>query len=223
MPEAPVDESAQAPAAEPQPVARTAEDIAREQQEFAAKQRRAKQTVRNLLIALLACLGVVVVLLVAVPRDDSSRLSTVDFHQVADGLQDSAAMTLAVPDVDDRWIANRADYTPDTDTGLDVWYVGLRTPNKQFISITQSSEVNATWQVQQLTPRKATGTTTIDGVEFTVYDQRDDSDYAGRSDYALTADVDGTTLIFNGTADDDEFAQLVTATLTSMGAGSEAS
>lgn len=144
MPEAPVDESAQAPAAEPQPVARTAEDIAREQQEFAAKQRRAKQTVRNLLIALLACLGVVVVLLVAVPRDDSSRLSTVDFHQVADGLQDSAAMTLAVPDVDDHWIANRADYTPDTDTGLDVWYVGLRTPNKQFISITQSSEVNAT-------------------------------------------------------------------------------
>ncbi|MEY4981103.1 MAG: hypothetical protein RL174_441, partial [Actinomycetota bacterium] len=44
----------------------------------AAAKRRAKQTVINLLLSLAATLGIVIVTVLAVPRDDSNRIQPVD-------------------------------------------------------------------------------------------------------------------------------------------------
>jgi hypothetical protein len=51
-----------------------------------------------------------------------------------------------------------------------------------------------------------------------VHDQRGQTGFTkGQNDYALVGEAAGTTLILNGTAEDDEFERLVTATLASLG------
>jgi hypothetical protein len=94
----------------------------------AARIRRARQTTRNLILALIATLAAVGLMLVLVPRDDSSQLERVDWAARAESLQGQAAMTLASPVLPDGWYANHADYEDDTTDGLQTWDVGFVTP-----------------------------------------------------------------------------------------------
>ncbi len=57
----------------------------------------------------------------------------------------------------------------------------------------------------------ATGTTTIDGIEYTVYDNRESSDDVGNARYALTTEAGGTTFVLLGTGSDEEFTTLASA------------
>ena len=48
-----------------------------------AAKHRAKQTVRNLLLSLLVSLGLVVAIVLGVPRDDSNLIQEVDYIAIA--------------------------------------------------------------------------------------------------------------------------------------------
>ena len=54
------------------------------------------------------------------------------------------------------------------------------------------------------------GTTTIGGLDWLVYDQRD-ADDPGNYAYSLTTTVDRSSYVLHGTADDTEFETLATA------------
>lgn len=184
----------------------------------AARIRRARQTTRNLILALIATLAAVGLMLVLVPRDDSSQLERVDWAARAESLQGQAAMTLASPVLPDGWYANHADYEDDTTDGLQTWDVGFVTPANAYIGLQQVHGGNPTWLANQLADRPATGERTIAGHVFEVHDQRGQPGFTkGQNDYALVGEAAGTTLILNGTAEDDEFERLVTATLASLG------
>ena len=168
-----------------------------------SRRHRAAQTTRNLVWALVATLIVVLFLFLVVVRPDPQAADPIDFATVAS--QSQADAPLAAPVLPEGWSANRADLTRSGD--IQVWYIGLITPTDQFIALNQGIAANPTWVDNVLASAKPTGTTTIDGTEWTVYDHRDGDD-PGNLAYALVTEVGTSTYVLHGTASDNEFALL---------------
>lgn len=118
--------------------------------EDAAAKRRARQTVRNLLLSLIACAGLVLALVLIVPRDDSSRIQRVDYKSIAAEVQSSTGLDILVPNLPKGWWCNKATWTGKSPDGVKTWYLGLIGPNNQYVGLTQGFDVNPTWFVGQL-------------------------------------------------------------------------
>ncbi|MCP2030324.1 hypothetical protein L1277_000388 [Okibacterium sp. HSC-33S16] len=180
----------------------TPEETAARKAENSRKYRGAK-TVNNLVYSLLVTVALVVIIVLAVPRTDSSMLESVDYSAVQASAQEAYPQPLANPDLPGSWSANRADVNK-TD-GVQTWNIGLITPSDQFIGITQGIDANETWMAQQLKKSLASSTVTIDGLEWTVYDNRDKADRYGNVHYALATVAGDSTFLVYGTAKDAEF------------------
>lgn len=169
---------------------------------------RKRKTVNNLVYSLLVCVGLVLIIALAVPRADSSLVAEVDYAAVAVEAQSSSEHTLANPDLPGSWSSNRAE--ADKSGGVSSWNIGLITPSQQYVGITQGFDANETWVSQQLRQSTASSTITVDGVEWTVYDNRGRADM-GNVEYALTTESGASTFIVFGTASDDEFLTVASA------------
>jgi hypothetical protein len=169
---------------------------------------RKRKTVNNLAYSVLVCVGLVLIIALAVPRADTSLVAEVDYGAVAAEAQASSEHTLANPDLPGSWSANRAE--ADKAGGVSSWNLGLLTPENEFIGVTQGFDANETWLAQQLRQSAASSTITVDGVEWTVYDNRSRDD-VGNVEYALTTEAGASTFILFGTADDEEFLTVASA------------
>ncbi len=83
-------------------------------------------------------------------------------------------------------------------------------PGEQYIGLDQGIGANPTWQAALLNNAKESGTVTIEGVSWTIFDQRDASD-PGNYAYSLATTRGDSTVLLHGSASDDEFALLATA------------
>jgi len=173
--------------------------------------RRANQTWFNLVVALVASLAIVAFLVIVVVRpDQSSQPKTVDWRQVASQAQGTAPSPLVVPELPSSWTANRAEYQADTADDVPTWGIGFLTPKEQYIGLTQGFGANDSWLADQLDRNRATGSITIGGREWVVYDHRDAAD-PGNLAYALVTELDGSDLVLAGTASNAEFRTLAVA------------
>ena len=176
-----------------------------------SRNHRQRQTVRNLVLALGASLLVVLVIVLIVPRSDSPIEPDIDVAAVSEQAQIAIDDELAVPDLPEGWRANAAEIRSSAADGVTAWYVGYLTPSDEYIGVYQGVDANPTWVAGLLSRTLATGTTTIDGIEYTVYDNRESTDDVGNARYALTTEAGGTTFVLLGTATEAEFATLATA------------
>jgi hypothetical protein len=173
--------------------------------------RRQHQTAFNLVLALIASLGIVLFLVAVVVRPDTSVGDrTVDYRQVASQAE-VPGVTLAAPVLPKGFTSNRADYKDKTSDGVSVWTVGLITPDKQFISVQQGIKANATWVSNELEQHAATGSRAIAGTKWTVYDRRAEGDDAGNQAYSLVSTFGTNTVVLSGTANDSSFRTVATA------------
>lgn len=117
-------------------------------QDSAAKH-RAKQTVINLVLSLVACLGIVIVTVLAVPRDDSNRIKPVDYVAAAETAEASSSLILIAPTLPEGWWANQAKWNAVASDGVKVWKVGFVGPKNQYVGVTQGFAVNPTWTAMQ--------------------------------------------------------------------------
>nr|WP_217488518.1 DUF4245 family protein [Curtobacterium sp. Csp1] len=108
----------------------------------ARRTRREHQTAFNLVLALIASLGIVLFLVLVVVRPDQTVDRTVDYQQIA-SQANVPGVTLAAPDLPKDYSANRADFQDKTSDGVKVWTVGLITPDKQYIGLQQGIDANA--------------------------------------------------------------------------------
>ncbi len=168
-----------------------------------SRRHRANQTLFNLVLATLASLGIVVFLFAVVVRPDTAPPAPVDYVSVAEGA--NADVPLAAPVVPADWYANAARYRPEF--GVQTWYVGFITSGEGFIALNQGIDANVTWVTAEVDGRSATGETSIGGVDWQVYDHRDEGS-SGNYAYALAAEFDGSTVVLHGTASDAEFESL---------------
>ncbi len=170
-----------------------------------SRNHRAAQTTRNLVWALVATLLVVLAVVLVVVRPDPASGPAIDYRTVASQAQGGIDTALAAPDLPDGWVANAAELR--TRASVAAWYIGFITPKEQFIALNQGFDANDTWVDGLLESNAPTGSTSIGGVSWTVYDHRDAKE-PGNLAYALVTTIGASTYVLHGTADDAEFAEL---------------
>ncbi len=159
---------------------------------------RANQTLRNLILSLIATVALVLVLVAVVVRPGPGATKPIDWHSVAAQSQVEASEKLTDPALPSGWTSNRAELTTGSDS-ISTWYIGFISPRDSYVGVKQGIRANETWVSQQLDERPATGTTEIDGVAWDVYDHRT-ADDPGNLAYSLVATVGTTSYLVYGTA-----------------------
>jgi hypothetical protein len=177
---------------------------------------RANQTTRNLVLALLASLAVVLFIVLVVVRPDQTLTKPVNYRTVAAQAQSGITEPLAAPVLPSGWRSNDAELKAGDGKTI-TWYVGLLTPKQQFIAIEEGIKAGDTWLGSLIGKAQPTGHVTIDGIRWTIYDQRSASD-AGNFQYSLTSTVDKTQYVLHGSADTAEFHELAGALATFLAA-----
>ena len=113
--------------------------------EDSAAKHRAKQTLRNLILSLIACLGLVLAIVLIVPRDDSNRIQPVDYKASASQAASASGEEILAPEIPQGWWANRTNWVANPADGVAYWKVGFVGPKNQWIGMTQAFDVNPTW------------------------------------------------------------------------------
>ncbi|MFC6354978.1 DUF4245 domain-containing protein [Luethyella okanaganae] len=176
-----------------------------------SRKHRARQTINNLALSLLATLALVAVIVLLVPRSDKPLDRAVDYATVAVEAQRSTRGVLANPALPEGWRSNAAELRTGSADKIQAWYIGFLTPQDQFIGMTQAFDANPSWLAAQLENTLATGTTTVGGIRWTIYDNRDSPDDLGNVRYAMTSEAGSSTYALAGTADPAEFSALAEA------------
>lgn len=170
-----------------------------------------RKTVNNLVLSLLVSLGMVVVIVLAVPRGNYEPDRSVDVAALAQDAQPSSAMPLVVPTLDDAWVATQAEVRESKAEQVTFWFVGYIAPDEQFAAFKEAIGANPTWVATQLDNRTATGTKTSAGVEWTVYDHSELSADSTNVRYGMTTEANGVTYIVYGTTSETNMWQLADA------------
>lgn len=182
-----------------------------------SRRHRSNQTLLNLVFALLASLGIVLFLVLVVVRPDGATRAPVDYRADAVLSQPTVGHTLAAPKLPTGWSAN-ADGVQTGSDKIVFWNVGLITPSQQYVGIIQGIDANATWVANKLTGAAATGTTTIGGLTWQIYDRRTDST-AGNYAYSLSTVSGASSIVLHGTATAAEFRTLAAAIIEQLNTG----
>jgi hypothetical protein len=169
---------------------------------------RDRKTLFNLLYALLASVALVAVIILMVPRSETSLIEPIDYAQVAQSAQASMPVPLAVPRLDEGWSANAAEIRTAPTDGVLSWYIGLISPENQYVGLTQAVEANPSWLSAQVAQGLASGVVDIDGVEWTIYDNRSTSADVGNAEYALVTEAGDSTYVLFGTAEPVEIEEV---------------
>ncbi|MEY4275837.1 MAG: hypothetical protein RIS26_300 [Actinomycetota bacterium] len=113
--------------------------------ELSAKERRAKQTINNLLLSILATVGVVIAVVLMVPRDESSRIPKIDYVAVATQAASSSKNNIVVPEIPNGWWSNQAKWLANPIDAVPRFEAGFVGAKNEYIGYTQAFGVNPTW------------------------------------------------------------------------------
>ncbi|TFD28348.1 DUF4245 domain-containing protein [Cryobacterium cryoconiti] len=169
---------------------------------------RSHKTVNNLVLSLLATLGMVFVLVLLVPRSEAPLNRAVDFAAVAEQVQIGIDEPLLVPALPADWTANSAQWRAGGTDKIPSWNIGLLTPADEYIGLTQALGANPSWLADKLEDTAASGTVTIAGVTWDVHRNPAPEKDRGNFESALVTAAGDSTYLLVGTADDDELAAL---------------
>ncbi|GAA1205838.1 DUF4245 domain-containing protein [Rhodoglobus aureus] len=173
-----------------------------------SRKHRANQTLFNLVIATVASLGIVLLLVLVVVRPTDDKPVTADYQTIAADAQTDASEPLLAPTLPPDWYANSARL--GTSSSVQTWYIGFVTPpspSAQFVALEQGIEANETWLSIATDGAPATDATTIEGIDWKIYDRRSSSG-TGNYAYSMSAQIAGSTVVLHGTATDNEFELL---------------
>ena len=172
----------------------------------AAAQRRARQTVINLILSLAATVALVLVMVLIVPRDDSNQIPHVDYKAVAADAIDATKLPIVVPNIEADWWSNSARVSTKPTDGTDgSWYVGFVGPKNQYIGLTQTFKTNPTWVALQLSEKQQTGEIQTGQRVWQVWQSVEKHVPAKTRDFMLVSGQGDDTFLIYGTASEREF------------------
>ena len=171
--------------------------------------KRANASVIGMVIALLVCVlaFLPIVLMNPAPKGEGFR-PDVDVAAIARNATGVAGFTPVTPDTGDTFKPNYARWESGSGSGVPTWEIGFLTPKENFIGLTQTSQANPTWVLQQTENLPVTGTRSAGGQEWELRD-------SGKEKRSMVLEYRGTTIVLNGTANLDEFATLAAAVVKS--------
>jgi hypothetical protein len=161
---------------------------------------RGRQTVRDMVLSMLAIGGVVFVGYLFIPHSEGAGPKAVDYRSAAASAKRAAPYPLLTPEgLSDRWKATSFEYNHDK-ARPKAWHLGFLTPGGQYAAVEQSLEPleeAVTGAAEGAKPDG--GTVTIGGQEW----QR----YKGKSYRALVVRSGDATTVVTGSADWDELTE----------------
>lgn len=177
-------------------------------------QRRAKQTIRNLVLSLIVTTGLVAAIYLGVPRDDSNRITAVDYQSISVSASDSLGQQALSPEVPADWWANAARL--ETTLGVVSWYVGFVTEDNQYIGLSQAFDSNSSWESSLLSSNFQDGQIELSGLTWEIWPTLNPSSPPGTTEYALLHRLDNSVVVIYGTAATSDFEQLARAISTEL-------
>ena len=186
--------------------------------EDAAKQRRARQTLVNLVLALAACLGLVLVIVLITPRSDENLIPHVDYRAIAKTTEEATSLPILAPKLKAGWWSNGARFESGSADGVKSWYVGFVGPKGEYTGVTQAFKSNPTWVALKLQGDLPVSQVKIGGRTWTIYKSQQTNNPPKTMDYALYTSVDrgsghrDDVLVYGtaGPAETQNFANLIT-------------
>jgi hypothetical protein len=162
---------------------------------------------QNLVLSLLAVLGMVAVLVLIVPRVNSVSGPPVDIHATAVDVQHRTNWPIVeAVGLPQGWTPTSARYVRTTD-GFSTWHAGYQTPSGTYVAVEQTMDPTSRWVEAQTNRAPKVGTLDAGGRTWVKYERDtkvqnslvDDPKAPGRL----------TTLV-TGTATFEEMADFVT-------------
>lgn len=148
--------------------------LARAQSRQRAEQRR-RATWPAMITALLVVLGIVVALLLIVPRTSGVTQPPVDVAAGARAASLQVAFTPSVPmDLPTGWRATSVRTTPASG-GVLTWHAGYLTPDEQYAALEQGKDAPRAWLKEQTRGGRVDGTMTVNGLVWDRYVTADGS------------------------------------------------
>jgi Protein of unknown function (DUF4245) len=188
--------------------------------EDAAAKRRARQTVTNLILALIASMGIMLAIVLIVPRDDSNRIQPVDYKSIAADASTVSAHQVLAPVMPKGWWANSARYNDKPDDGVQNWYLGFVGPKNQYIGLTQAFGINPTWLAYQVKDDAKTGTQAIGSYTWDIYEATQPNDPPKTKDYQMVLKYNKTDVaIIYGVAKPSDFVTIATSIQNKLAEG----
>lgn len=123
----------------------------------AAAKRRARQTVVNLALSLLATLGLVLAIVLMVPRDDSNKIQRIDYVSIANDAAAASKFKVVAPELPFEWWANKAQWSANPVDTVPAFTAGFVGPKNEYIGMIQGFNANPTWLALKLQETKLTG------------------------------------------------------------------
>jgi hypothetical protein len=175
-----------------------------------AKEHRAKQTVNNLLLSILATAGMVLVLILIVPRDDSSRIPKIDYIAIADQASASTGNKVATPAIDDDWWSNQAKWFGSPVDAVPRFEVGFVGPKNEYMGMTHAFDVNPTWLALSLKDvvLEKNYSNAGSSLVWGIYRSSEVHDPVQTRDYMWAASVGSNAILLYGTASETDFTKL---------------
>lgn len=130
----------------------------------------------NMIIAILACLAVVVVILLIAPQPNVDSERVVDYQAVAEQSQDSADFDLIVPQIPTGWTSNEASLDRIGDSDTTSWYMSFIGTQQQWVSVEQA-KASERWAKKKVGDAVAAETVKAGGSEFQIYRTEDAKEY----------------------------------------------
>ncbi len=162
---------------------------------------------QNLVLSLLAVLGMMAALILVVPRVNSVGGPAVDVHATAvDVAQQSGWPIVEAVGLPDGWTETSARYVRTTD-GFMTWHAGYQMPSGSYIAVEQTEDPSPAWVAAQVNRAPKVGTVEAAGRTWTTFVRDNKTQNSLLDDPQTGGDL--TTLI-TGTASLAEMADFAT-------------
>lgn len=166
---------------------------------------RQSQNFRNLIVALLATLAVVVVIFFAVPRGEPAPRPGLDPAPIAEVASETYGLVIVpeVPGEDAGWRVNQAQIDPGAPASWNIVYVP---GDESFLRFAQGFDADSTWAAQQLGGTAPAGEVVIEGITWQTYDV--DPDGNANVSYALGTQAGTDHVLLYGSSTPEKTAEV---------------
>lgn len=191
-----------------------------ERRERDSRLRRERQTVANLVWALAASLGLVLIVVWAVPRPDSPLPRSIDAAGAAANASAALGVPALVPDLTGSLNAAELRRSPD---GTVSWNIAYTIEKDHFLALAQATHPTTGWLADLLAKTSPVATRQLGGLRWQVYDNRARGREVGNAQYALVtvhsghAGAAGQTVVIYGDASEEQFITVATAIARDLG------
>ncbi|MFI6443283.1 DUF4245 domain-containing protein [Kitasatospora sp. NPDC050543] len=168
---------------------------------------RGRQTVRDMVLSMLAVCGVVAVAYAFGPHSSGDGVHVVEYRTAAASAKRAAPYPLLAPEgLPEKWRATSVEYRPAGRAGSDghsTWHLGFVTPSGQYAAVEQSDAPRDDVLADKVHDAKSDGSATVGG--------RDWERVQGAKDRALAVQSGKAVTLVTGTASYEELTQLAQA------------